>query len=217
METGLGGQVDIRLADYRDLREDPFDRIVSVGMFEHIGRPQLPVYFDRAWRFLRPGGLFLNHGIAKRAVSSGPPAGTAKDGAARDGASPWRRSLRRLLVGEGEFSQRYVFPDSQLLPLSEVNLAAERAGFEVRDVENLREHYALTLRLWAMRLEARRDEAIRLTDEVTFRTWRAHLVSSAHLFETAAVSVHQTLLSRPERGASHLPLTRADLYAGGRA
>jgi len=203
-EAWMDGQVTIKRIDYRNLGHQLFDRIVSVGMFEHIGRDQLGGYFDQAWSRLRPGGLFLNHGIALRPSTCGI-----------SGARParWRRALGRCLIGHGKFSQRHIFPDSELLPVSEVNLVAERAGFEVRDVENLREHYALTCRHWARRLEERAGEAIRLTDPVTFRTWRVHLASSINLFETGALSVHQTLLSRMEDGRTHLPLTRADLYA----
>ena len=98
------------------------------------------------------------------------------------------------------------------MPVSEVNLIAERAGFEVRDVENLREHYALTLRHWVNRLEARRDEAIKATDEVTYRTWRLYMAASAYAFEAGRINVNQTLLTGPIDGKSKIPLTRADLY-----
>ena len=117
------------------------------------------------------------------------------------------------MIGSGSFSQHYIFPDGELEPVSEVNLVAERAGFEVRDVENLREHYALTLRHWLKRLEEHRVDAIRLTDEVTFRTWRIFLASSAYGFESASINVNQSLLSKTVDGRSCAPLTRADLYA----
>ena len=115
-------------------------------------------------------------------------------------------------MGEGTFGERYVFPDGELVPVSFTNLAAERAGFEVRDVENLREHYVRTLRQWVNRLEALRDRAVAVSDEATYRTWRLYMAASAHSFETGAISVHQTLLSKPAGGNSFLPLTRADLY-----
>ena len=107
-----------------------------------------------------------------------------------------------------------MFPDGQLVPVSEANLVAESLGFEVRDVENLREHYALTLRHWVNRLEARRDEAIAATNEVTYRTWRLYMAASAYGFEAGRISVNQTLLSKPAGGKSNVPLTRADIYAG---
>lgn len=97
--------------------------------------------------------------------------------------------------------------------MSEINFIAERAGFEVRDVENLREHYALTLRHWVNRLEARSAEAIRAAGEVTYRTWRLYMAASAYGFESGAINVNQVLLAKPVAGKSNLPLTRADLYA----
>jgi cyclopropane-fatty-acyl-phospholipid synthase len=109
--------------------------------------------------------------------------------------------------------QRYVFPDGELVPVSEANLAAEQAGFEVRDVENLREHYALTLRRWVGRLEQCRAEAIRASDEKTYRTWRLFMSASAYGFESGSISVNQSLLAKPDGGRCDLPLTRADLYA----
>ncbi len=108
--------------------------------------------------------------------------------------------------------EHYVFPDGELEPVSEVNLLAEQAGFEVRDVENLREHYALTLRHWVNRLEAHRAEATRATDEVTYRTWRLYMAACAYAFSAGLINVNQSLLSKPAAGKSNLPLTRADLY-----
>ena len=203
--AGLTRKIAIRLIDYRDLKEPGgFDRIVSVGMFEHIGRAQLPIYFSRVFDLLRPGGLFLNHGI-----SIHPEARRVQGGE----GGLLRRTLRRLFVGDGRFSQRYIFPDSQLVPVSEANLVSERSGFEVRDVESLREHYALTCRHWERRLLARRDEAVAATDAVTFRTWRLHLAAAAQLFESGAIGLHQTLLSKGDDGRCRLPLTRAHLDA----
>lgn len=199
--AGLGSRACVKLQDYREGGTESFDKMVSVGMFEHVGREQLRVYFAQAYRLLKPGGLFLNHGISRRA----PP----RSG----GLSVWQRFVARYILGSGLFVQRYVFPDGELLPVSEINLAAERAGFEVRDVENLREHYALTLRHWVNRLRARRAEAIRTTDEATYRTWRLYLAASACGFESGALNVNQTLLAKPAAGRSNLPLTRVDLYA----
>ncbi|MDQ3859108.1 MAG: cyclopropane-fatty-acyl-phospholipid synthase family protein [Actinomycetota bacterium] len=187
--AGLEARCRVEVADYRDLEtSETYDKLASVGMFEHVGERLLPEYFARAWRALRPGGVFLNHGIARSA-----------EGRRRRGPS---------------FNQRYVFPDGELLPVSTTLAAAEAAGFEVRDVENLREHYALTLRHWRRRLETRRSDAVRAADEVTYRVWRLFLAGSAHAFETGRLGVHQALLAKPNQGASGLPLTRADWYGG---
>ena len=105
------------------------------------------------------------------------------------------------------------FPDGEQTPVSEVNVMAEKAGFEVRDVENLREHYALTLRHWVNRLEERHEEAVRVSDEVTYRTWRLYMSASAYGFESGNINVNQTLLAKIANGKSSIPLTRADLYA----
>ena len=207
--AGLNGRVTIELKDYRELNAESFDKIISVGMFEHVGRQHLPEYFARTCRLLKSGGLFLNHGIAYwpgSEYADGVPPGRSVR------ASGVHRFLERWLIGSGAFSQRYIFPDGELVPVSEVNLIAERTGFEVRDVENLREHYALTLRHWAKRLEEHREQAIRAASEVTYRTWRLFLVASAYAFETGRINVNQTLLSKPADGKCNLPLTRADIH-----
>lgn len=214
--VGLGERAWVKLQDYRDLAADSFDKIVSVGMFEHMGRRHLPEYFAQAYRLLKPGGLFLNHGISRQPpvlhltpirsdLSCHRPKRAGR-------ASAWQRLVERYLLGAGAFIQRYVFPDSDLAPLSEVNLIAEQAGFEVRDVENLREHYALTLRHRVKRLEARQAEAINVAGEVTYRTWRLYMAASASNFESGALNVNQTLLAKPAAGQTNLPLSRADLY-----
>jgi cyclopropane-fatty-acyl-phospholipid synthase len=199
----------VELRDYRDLSDGPFDKIVSVGMFEHIGPSQLPVYFAQAFRLLKPGGLFLNHGISNWPLQSRHSGDVGKP--VRRPAR-WQKFLKDRIVGDGIFERRYIFPDGQVVPVSEANLVAENSGFEVRDVENLREHYALTLRHWVNRLEARRDEAIACTDEVAYRTWRLYMAAAAYGFETGIISINQTLLSKPVAGNSNLPSTRADLY-----
>ncbi|CAG0966873.1 partial putative fatty acid methyltransferase, partial [Planctomycetaceae bacterium] len=205
--AGLGDRVSIKLQDYRDLAAESFDKIVSVGMFEHVGRDQLPEYFSQAYRLLEPGGLFLNHGISYRPAieyTSEPPAQTP---------SGWQTVIGRKLLGTGSFVNRYVFPDGELVPVSEANLIAERSGFEVRDVESLREHYALTLRHWVNRLAEHRVEASQATDEVTYRTWRLYMAVFASGFEAGHINVNQSLLIKQDRGKSNVPLTRADLYA----
>jgi cyclopropane-fatty-acyl-phospholipid synthase len=193
--SGLQGRVAVELKDYRGLGDESFDKLVSVGMFEHVGRSHLPEYFAHTWRLLKPGGLFLNHGISQRASQE-------KD---RQGF------IQERILGLDTFSQRYIFPDGELIPVSEVNLMAENAGFEVRDVENLREHYALTLRQWVNRLAARRAEAVEVSDEVTYRTWRLYMSSSAYGFESGSLNVNQTLLAKMTvDGKSSVPFTRSD-------
>lgn len=192
--AGVTDRVRVEIRDYRDLDPDqPFDKIVSVGMFEHVGRANLPAYFSAVYRALRPGGLFLNHGIA-----------------AQYDHAPGL--IGRLLFQQGQFSQRYVFPDGELVPISEALAVAERAGFEVRDVESLREHYALTLRHWVRNLEAARAEAVRVKDERTYRNWRLFMSVSALGFEIGETNVFQALLSRSRNDTAELPLTRAHLY-----
>jgi cyclopropane-fatty-acyl-phospholipid synthase len=186
-QAGLQKQCRVEVRDYRDLNETSgFEKIVSVGMFEHVGESQLPLYFQRAWRLLRPGGIFLNHGIANRPIDPNPK-----------GPS---------------FKNRYVFPDGELVPINVTLRHAEEVGFEVRDVENLREHYVLTLRHWARRLERHRDQALQVVDEPTYRVWRLFLPGSAYGFAAGLLNVFQTLLLKPDEGRSGLPLTRADWY-----
>ena len=187
-QAELADSCRVEVSDYREI-EDPYgyDKLVSVGMFERVGEARLSEYFLRAHRLLRPGGVFLNHGISRNHIT------------------PVRRGPT--------FMSRYVFPDGELVPIATTIGAAEGRGFEVRDVESLREHYALTLGHWVRRLEARSVEARRITDETTYRAWRLYMSGSAHGFRTGRLNVCQTLLSKPERGESRLPLTRADWYA----
>ncbi len=200
-QTNLGDRVRIKLKDYCDLETGSFDKIVSVGMFEHVGRSHLLEYFSQVYRLLKPSGLFLNHGISRRAAVK------AKEN------SGWQKFIERNILGVGAFVQRYIFPDGELTPVSEVNTLAEAAGFEVRDMENLREHYALTLLHWVNRLEARRAEAVEAAGEVAYRTWRLYLSASAHGFESGNINVNQTLLAKMDNGRSNVPLTRADVYS----
>jgi len=187
-EAGMTGRCRVEVCDYRDVDEPVvFDKLVSVGMFEHVGKSRLAEYFRRAFRLLCPGGLFLNHGIACNPAF--PP------------------------VPGPSFSDHYVFPDGELLPISDTLSAAEANGFEVRDVESLREHYVITLRHWVRRLEARREEACRAAGEMAYRLWRLYMAGAAHKFRTGRNNVYQVLLAKPDRGASGLPLTRADWYA----
>lgn len=199
-DAGLQERVEVRLMDYREVGGRTFDKIASVGMFEHVGRRRLPEYFDHVWRLLEPGGLFLNHGIAGR------PRARSRTGAAV------RRVVEPVLVGGAKFRERYVFPSGDLVPVSEANLVAQQAGFEVRDVENLREHYALTLRAWATRLEERAPEATRYGGVRMYRLWRLYMGMASWQFERGEFDLAQSLLQRPAGGPSGLPMSRADLY-----
>jgi cyclopropane-fatty-acyl-phospholipid synthase len=184
--AGLNDRCRVEVADYRDIDHDQqYDKIASVGMFEHVGEALLPSYFERAWSLLRPGGVFLNDGIAHSATYRRP------------GPS---------------FVDRYVFPDGELVPISGSLRTAEQSGFEVRDVESLREHYALTLHHWVRQLENHADEARRITSDPTYRIWRLYMAGSAHGFRSGRLNVYQTLLAKPVRGQSGLPLTRSDWY-----
>jgi len=191
-EAGLTNQAKIELRDYREISANGcelYDAIVSVGMAEHVGRERLPQYFAAAHRALKPGGVFLNQAIAENII-------------ARPGSGC-----------NGSFIEQYVFPDGDIPPLPIMLSAAEAARFEIRDVENLREHYALTLRHWLHRLEAHRDEALRFVDEATYRVWRLYIAGSAHGFRTGHIAVYQTLLAKLDSsGATKLPLTRDDWY-----
>jgi cyclopropane-fatty-acyl-phospholipid synthase len=208
---GLKEDVNIEMRDYRDLEKESFDKIVSVGMFEHVGRTHLPEYFAQAYRLLKPGGLFLNHGISRRAQMADL---TLLKGLDSDhhAASPVQSYFESKVLGLGSFSQHYIFPDGELVPVSEANLVAEANGFEVRDVEDLREHYALTLRNWVRRLEDQHDEAVTMVGESVYRTWRLYMSFSAVQFENWQIAVHQSLLAKPEKGKVELPMSRANLY-----
>lgn len=200
---GLSDRIRIELRDYRSLRAESFDKIVSVGMFEHVGRTGMAEYFRTAFEILNPGGLFLNHAIASRP-------GTYRGATAR----ALSRLLDRHLVGNLAFRTRYVFPDGELIPVSEANLEAETAGFEVRDVENLREHYALTLRHWFERLRANRRRAVEISGEAMFRLWEMYLAGSAYHFETARININQTLFAKAPVGSRiQAPRTREEIYS----
>lgn len=186
-DAGLADRCRVEVADYREIKEEgKFDKLVSIGMVEHVGRGMLGEYFGAAWRLLRPGGIFLNHGISE-SLTNPPPRGPS-------------------------FIDRYVFPDGDLVPVSEMVRSAEASGFEARDLESLREHYALTLRRWVKRLDLAWDEAVRITGDVTPRIWRLYMAGSAHGFETGRISVYQLLLSKPDNGHSGFPLTRDYMY-----
>ena len=194
---GLADRCTVEIRDYRHLQDHAlFDRISSVGMVEHVGVENLPTYFAALHAALKPGGLLLNHGIVS--VTESRP----------KGKWDW---LEKRIWKRDAFLDQYVFPDGRLGPLSAVIAGAELVGFETRDLESLREHYALTLRAWLARLTRHADEAIALTDPRTYRTWRLYMAGSAYAFATGRLNVVQTLLSKDDVGNSHLPLRRAHM------
>ena len=186
---GLADRARVRVRDYRDLADlGTFDAIASVGMFEHVGRDNLSAYFRATLRALRPGGLFLNHGIATTATGGG-------------------LRPRWLRFGDGGFVGRYVFPDGELVTVEGAIEVARRAGFELIDAQRLRPHYALTLKAWVERLEANAEHARELAGEEVFRTWRLYMAAARRGFEDGSLDVAQVLLARPDStGPADLPL-----------
>ncbi len=179
---GLSDRVRIRLQDYREVADGPFDAISSIGMFEHVGAAGLAEYFERLYRLLAPGGRVLNHAISR------PPG-------ARPGFA--RRS----------FVDRYVFPDGALHEVGGVVTAMQAAGLEARHLEGLREHYALTLRAWVANLEADWDRAVGLVGPGRARVWRLYMAGSAVGFEEGRIGVNQVLGIRAAAGGrSRMPL-----------
>ena len=190
LDEGLQDRVTVELRDYRDLEGvGVFDKVSSIGMFEHVGLTNLPTYLATVRGVLKPGGLFLNHGITHD-----------EEG--------WNKSAAT------EFINRYVFPDGELDCVSNIQLGMERAGFEIHDVEGMRPHYALTLRHWVQQLEANREAALREVDEPTYRVWRLYMAACALDFEAGTLGIYQILASTPNRGEWPVPLSRADLYTG---
>jgi cyclopropane-fatty-acyl-phospholipid synthase len=180
--AGLDGRVSIRVQDYRELDDGPFDAISSIGMAEHVGRAGMAGYAATLHALLRPGGRLLNHAIAWTG-----------------GDTNW---------DDDTLITRYVFPDGELLPVTVTIEALERAGFEVLDVEALRRHYALTLRAWVERLEKNWDQAVAMTSEGRARVWRLYMAASALSFEAGKLAVDQVLVQRP--GGEPPPLRRHD-------
>ncbi len=175
--------MEIRLQDYRELRGEHFDAISSVGMFEHVGSRRMSQYFETLHELLAPTGRLLNHAISK-------PGGSA--------------------LGRRSFVGRYVFPDGELMDVAEVVAAMQRTGFEVRDVESLREHYSRTLHHWVSNLEAHWDEAVALVGLPRANVWRLYMAASANGFDDGGLAIHQVLGVVPDpRGRSRMPPTRA--------
>ena len=182
-DEGLTDRVEIRVQDYRDVTDGPYDAISSIGMAEHVGSERYLEYAEDLFRLLRPGGRLLNHQIARR---------------------PHRDESAYSVDA---FIDSYVFPDGELAPVGTTVTQLERAGFEVRDVESIREHYALTLRRWVVNLEAEWARAVRLAGAGRARVWRLYMAASALAFEHNRIGVNQVLAVRaPDSGASGLPL-----------
>jgi cyclopropane-fatty-acyl-phospholipid synthase len=182
-EAGLTDLVTVRVQDYRDVRDGPFDAISSIGMFEHVGLSKLDEYFSRLFSLLRPGGRLLNHAISR----------------------PWS-AQRRVAFNRKGFIDRFVFPDGELLEVGSVVTAVQRTGFEARHVESLREHYALTLRAWSANLDREWEAAVADAGMARARIWRLYIAASALNFEDGNTQVHQVLASRPDQGRSGMPL-----------
>jgi cyclopropane-fatty-acyl-phospholipid synthase len=190
-DAGLSDRVEIRLQDYRDLEGESFDAISSVGMFEHVGKSRTAEYFSTLRGLLGPRGRLLNHAIS---------------------------SVSGSKLGNRSFIGRYVFPDGELLDVGDTVLAMEEAGFEVRDVESLREHYARTLRCWVANLESHWDEACALVGERRARVWRLYMAGSANGFAAGRINVHQVLgVIDSDDGTSGMPATRAEQLASSAA
>ncbi|CAM5419397.1 MULTISPECIES: cyclopropane-fatty-acyl-phospholipid synthase family protein [Streptomyces] len=189
-DEGLTDKVEIRVQDYRDVADGPYDAISSIGMAEHVGAERYLEYADVLHRLLKPGGRLLNHQIGRRPE--------------RDESS----------YQVDDFIDAYVFPDGELQPIGVTVAQLERAGFEVRDVESLREHYALTLRRWVTNLEDHWDRAVQLTGPGRARVWRLYMAASALAFERNRIGVNQVLAVRtPDAGAAGMPL-RARVWGG---
>ncbi|MFE2600605.1 class I SAM-dependent methyltransferase [Streptomyces sp. NPDC057617] len=181
-EEGLADLIEIRVQDYRDVRDGPYDAISSIGMAEHVGSVRYREYADDLYALLKPGGRLLNHQIARR-------------------PEPDEEAYR-----VDEFIDAYVFPDGELAPLGRTVATLEEAGFEARDVESIREHYALTLRRWVANLEKHWDRAVRSTSPGRARVWRLYMAASAVSFEHNRIGVNQILaVKTPENGVSGMP------------
>ncbi|MFF7109429.1 MULTISPECIES: C17 cyclopropane fatty acid synthase CfaB [Pseudomonas] len=190
-EEGLGDKVDLHILDYRDLPEDGrFDKVVSVGMFEHVGHANLELYCRKLFSAVREGGLVMNHGITAKHVD-GRPVGR----------------------GAGAFIDRYVFPHGELPHISMISARICEAGLEVVDVESLRLHYAKTLNHWSENLENQLHRAAALVPEKTLRIWRLYLAGCAYAFSKGWMNLHQILAVKPFADGHHdLPWTREDIY-----
>jgi cyclopropane-fatty-acyl-phospholipid synthase len=181
-EEGLGDLAEVRYMDYRDVKESGFDAVSSIGLTEHIGKEQLPFYFRFLYDKLKPGGRILNHCITR-------PTGTEKT------------------INAGGFINRYVFPDGELESVGYLARQMEDIGFEIRHEENLREHYAQTLRYWCANLDEHWDEAVEEVGQGTARVWRLYMAGCVVGFERNKIQLHQILgVKLDSQGAAHMPL-----------
>ena len=186
-DAGLTGQVEVRLQDYRDINDGPYDAISSIGMFEHVGLSKLVEYFETLYRLLPERGRLMNHAISR-------PAGEPR-------------------LDKRSFIERYVFPDGELHEVGTVVSAIQQQGFEVRDVESLREHYAKTLRAWVDNLQSHWDEAVALAGAPRARIWKLYMAGSAINFEANRTQIHQVLaVKSADDGSSAMPPTRAGWF-----
>jgi len=186
--NNLQDRCQLLFMDYREVPEaKAFDKAVSVGFIEHLGLKMMPTFFGKVNRLLRPNGLYLHHGITMKPFAPYPP---------------WRK-----------FALKYVFPDGELVPINDTVDQLCRAGLEVRDVESLREHYIWTLDRWLRLLEEKHDDAVRVTDETTYRIYRIYFAGAKRGFRTGLYNLHQTLVVKPNGAETDLPLSRADLYS----
>ena len=201
---GLGDLVEFRVQDYRDVTDGPFDAISSIGMAEHVGRRGLPTYTDTLTHLLVPGGRFLNHAIGRPATHDEDPRPTRLDDLGHHLGLVF--GTRRGAKTGSAFIDRYVFPDGELHQVGDLVGRFQSHGLEVRHLESLREHYALTLRHWVANLERHWGDAVAEVGEARARVWRLYMAASAVAFERHHLEVHQILMVRPDRGASHLAL-----------
>jgi len=196
--------VEFRLQDFRDVHDGPFDAVSSIGMSEHVGRRSLPKYTQIIFDLLKPGGRFLNHAIGRPVSYDENP--QPSRGSELNRQLQIAFGLRGPSKTGSSFIDRYVFPDGELHEVGSLVTLFQAHGFEVRHVESLREHYALTLRRWVDNLAKRFDEAV---DEVGIeraRVWRLYMTASAVSFERHHIEIHQVLNVRPENGKSGMPL-----------
>ena len=203
-KLGLSHLVEFRVQDYRDVVDGPYDAISSIGMVEHVGRRGLPAYTDTLTHLLVPGGRFLNHAIGRPATHDDDPRPTRLDDL-RHHLGLAFGSRRGAKTGSA-FIDRYVFPDGELHQVGDLVGRFQDHGLEVRHLESLREHYAITLRHWVANLERHWGDAVAEVGESRARVWRLYMAASAVAFERHHLEVHQILMVRPDQGESHLPL-----------
>ncbi len=186
--AGMQHLVDIRLEDYRDVA-GKFDRITSVGMFEHVGLRELPGYFGRVASLMTDDGIAMNHGLTTTDIK-----------------------CRGAPFGGGEFIQRYVFPHGELAHIGAVLQAMQQGGLEALDVENLRRHYARTTAIWTENFEKKAEQIKLLTDPKKFRIWHVYLAGCRYAFDNDWISLYQVVCGKAGRSPTHIPWSRSYMY-----